>query len=103
MRWRTVRRVTAVVSMGLAAPLAIGAVGMAGATGEIYPVARRPRAARPVQPGDDEVSGVVALVAHLDQAHVEAIGTLAIGGRPPRPSACPACSRRAARRCADVA
>ncbi len=32
--------------------------------------------------GDDKVPGLVALVAHGDEVHVEAIGTLAIGGRP---------------------
>src|SRR3954463_1252319 len=31
--------------------------------------------------GDDKVPGLVALVAHGDQVHVEAIGTLAVGGR----------------------
>jgi CubicO group peptidase (beta-lactamase class C family) len=31
---------------------------------------------------DDKVPGLVALVAHGDEVHVEAIGTLAIGGRP---------------------
>src|SRR4051794_16902975 len=32
--------------------------------------------------GDDKVPGLVALVAHGDQVHVEAMGTLAVGGRP---------------------
>jgi hypothetical protein len=32
--------------------------------------------------GDGMVPGLVALVAHGDEVHVEAIGTLAIGGRP---------------------
>src|SRR3954449_12887356 len=32
--------------------------------------------------GDDKVPGLVALVADGDQVHVEAIGTLAVGGRP---------------------
>jgi CubicO group peptidase (beta-lactamase class C family) len=32
--------------------------------------------------GDDKVPGLVALVAQGDEVHVEAIGTLAIGGRP---------------------
>jgi len=32
--------------------------------------------------GDDKVPGMVALVAHRDEAHVEAIGTLSAGGRP---------------------
>src|SRR3954464_15520509 len=32
--------------------------------------------------GDDQVPGLVALVAHGDEVHVEAIGTLAVGGRP---------------------
>src|SRR4051812_50111589 len=32
--------------------------------------------------GDGKVPGLVALVAHGDQVHVEAIGTLAVGGRP---------------------
>jgi CubicO group peptidase (beta-lactamase class C family) len=32
--------------------------------------------------GDDKVPGLVALVAHGDEVHVEALGTLAIGGRP---------------------
>ena len=31
---------------------------------------------------DDNVPGLVALVAQGDEVHVEAIGTLAIGGRP---------------------
>jgi hypothetical protein len=34
--WRTVRRVAATVFLGLAVPGAVGAVGIAGATGEIY-------------------------------------------------------------------
>src|SRR4051812_5307759 len=37
-------------------------------------------AASPV--GEDGVPGLVALVAHGDDVHVEAIGSLAIGGRP---------------------
>jgi CubicO group peptidase (beta-lactamase class C family) len=32
--------------------------------------------------GDEDVPGLVALVAHGDQVHVEALGTLAIGGAP---------------------
>jgi hypothetical protein len=36
VRWRTVRRVAATVFVGLAVPGAVGAVGIAGATGEIY-------------------------------------------------------------------
>ena len=32
--------------------------------------------------GDEEVPGLVALVACGDQVHVEALGTLAVGGRP---------------------
>jgi CubicO group peptidase (beta-lactamase class C family) len=32
--------------------------------------------------GDDEVPGLVALVAHGDEVHAEALGTLAVGGRP---------------------
>jgi CubicO group peptidase (beta-lactamase class C family) len=32
--------------------------------------------------GDDKVPGLVALVAHGDEVHVEALGTLAVGGRP---------------------
>jgi CubicO group peptidase (beta-lactamase class C family) len=32
--------------------------------------------------GDDRVPGLVALVARGDQVHVEALGTLAIGGKP---------------------
>ena len=32
--------------------------------------------------GDDQVPGLVALVAHGDDVHVEALGTLAVGGRP---------------------
>lgn len=32
--------------------------------------------------GDGKVPGLVALVAHGDQVHVEAAGTLAVGGRP---------------------
>ena len=32
--------------------------------------------------GDDQVPGLVALVAHGDDVHVEAAGTLAVGGRP---------------------
>src|SRR3954467_8304641 len=31
--------------------------------------------------GDDKVPGLVALVAHGDEVHVDAIGTLAVGGR----------------------
>jgi putative intracellular protease/amidase len=36
MRWRTVRRVAATVLVGLLVPGAVAAVGIAGATGEIY-------------------------------------------------------------------
>jgi CubicO group peptidase (beta-lactamase class C family) len=32
--------------------------------------------------GDDKVPGLVALVAHGDEVHVEALGRLAVGGRP---------------------
>jgi CubicO group peptidase (beta-lactamase class C family) len=32
--------------------------------------------------GDEAVPGLVALVAHRDEVHVEALGSLAIGGRP---------------------
>ncbi|HEY4603474.1 MAG TPA: serine hydrolase domain-containing protein [Blastococcus sp.] len=32
--------------------------------------------------GDDKVPGLVALVAQRDHVHVEAIGRLAVGGRP---------------------
>src|SRR5262249_62410173 len=32
--------------------------------------------------GDDKVPGLVALVAQGDDVHVEALGTLAVGGRP---------------------
>jgi CubicO group peptidase (beta-lactamase class C family) len=32
--------------------------------------------------GDEKVPGLVALVAHGDEVHVEALGTLAVGGRP---------------------
>src|SRR4051812_14835313 len=32
--------------------------------------------------GDDTVPGLVALVAQGDEVHVEALGTLAVGGRP---------------------
>ena len=32
--------------------------------------------------GDDKVPGLVALVAHGDDVHVEALGRLAVGGRP---------------------
>src|SRR5215475_2210816 len=32
--------------------------------------------------GDDQVPGLVALVAHGEEVHVEAFGTLAVGGRP---------------------
>jgi CubicO group peptidase (beta-lactamase class C family) len=32
--------------------------------------------------GDDKVPGLVALVAHGDEVHVEALGTLAVGGGP---------------------
>ena len=46
MRWRTVRRVAAMVSLGLVVPVAVGAVGIAGATGEIYTA--RDRSAPPV-------------------------------------------------------
>jgi len=31
---------------------------------------------------DDKVPGLVALVAHGEEVHVEAIGRLAVGGRP---------------------
>ncbi len=34
--------------------------------------------------GDDKVPGLVALVAHGDQVHVEALGSLSIGGPPMR-------------------
>jgi CubicO group peptidase (beta-lactamase class C family) len=34
------------------------------------------------QVGDDKVPGLVALVAHGDDVHVEALGRLAVGGRP---------------------
>jgi putative intracellular protease/amidase len=43
MRWRTVRGVAATVLVGLVVPGAVGAVGIAGATGEIY-TARDPGA-----------------------------------------------------------
>jgi putative intracellular protease/amidase len=43
MRWRTVRRVAATVFVGLLVPGAVAAVGIAGATGEIY-TARDPSA-----------------------------------------------------------
>jgi hypothetical protein len=36
MRWRTVGRVAATVFVGLVVPGAVGAVGIAGATEEIY-------------------------------------------------------------------
>ena len=36
VRWRTVGRVAAIVLVGLLVPVAVGAVGIAGATGEIY-------------------------------------------------------------------
>jgi hypothetical protein len=32
--------------------------------------------------GDEKVPGLVALVACGDQVHVEALGTLAVGGNP---------------------
>jgi CubicO group peptidase (beta-lactamase class C family) len=32
--------------------------------------------------GENKVPGLVALVAHGDEVHVEAVGTLAVGGRP---------------------
>src|SRR5215831_5128117 len=32
--------------------------------------------------GDDKVPGLAALVAQADDVHVEALGTLAVGGRP---------------------
>jgi CubicO group peptidase (beta-lactamase class C family) len=32
--------------------------------------------------GEDKVAGLVALVAHGDEVHVEALGTLAVGERP---------------------
>ena len=32
--------------------------------------------------GDDKVPGLVALVSYRDEVHVEAMGTLAVGGRP---------------------
>jgi putative intracellular protease/amidase len=43
VRWRTVGRVAATVLVGLVLPVAVGAVGIAGATGEIY-TARGPSA-----------------------------------------------------------
>jgi hypothetical protein len=43
MRWRTVRRVAATMVVGLAVSDAAGAVGIAGATGEIYTLAARRR------------------------------------------------------------
>jgi hypothetical protein len=52
MRWRTVRRVTAAVVVGLV-PVAVGAVGIARAAGEVYtardgaPPPRRRRTTRP--------------------------------------------------------
>ena len=46
MKWRTVRRVAATVSLGLVVPVAVGAVGIAGATREIYTA--RDRSAPPV-------------------------------------------------------
>ena len=42
----------------------------------------RDAAARHV--GDEDVPGLVALVAHGDEVHVEALGTLSIGGAPVR-------------------
>src|SRR6266571_3870494 len=43
---------------------------------------KRLRAAAEQHVGDDRVPGLVALVASGDQVHVEALGTLAVGGRP---------------------
>jgi hypothetical protein len=43
MRWRRVGRLAATVLLGLAVPVAVGAVGIAGATDEIY-TARDPSA-----------------------------------------------------------
>ena len=49
MRWRTVGRVAATVLVGLVLPVAVGAVGIAGARKGIYTVrdaARRPPGSR---------------------------------------------------------
>src|SRR5438128_3712445 len=43
---------------------------------------KRLRAAAEQHVGDDRVPGLVAMVARGDQARVEALGTLAVGGRP---------------------
>jgi hypothetical protein len=43
MRWRRVGRLAATVLLGLAVPVAVGAVGIAGATDELY-TARDPNA-----------------------------------------------------------
>jgi CubicO group peptidase (beta-lactamase class C family) len=42
----------------------------------------RLRAAAEQHVGDERVPGLVALVAHGDQVHADALGTLAIGGKP---------------------
>jgi CubicO group peptidase (beta-lactamase class C family) len=42
------------------------------------------RAAAARHVGDEDVPGLVALVAHGDEVHVEALGTLSIGGAPVR-------------------
>ncbi len=66
-RWRTVRRAAAVIVTGLVASVAVGAVGVAGATGGIYP----PRSssappiaadtAGPPSPGPGRPTAVVVL------------------------------------------
>src|SRR4029453_6493802 len=47
MRWRTIRRVGAAAVVGLVVPVAVGAIGIATATAEIY-TARDPSAHAPV-------------------------------------------------------
>jgi hypothetical protein len=47
MRWRTIRRVAATALVGLVVPVAVGAIGIATATAEIY-TARDPSAHAPV-------------------------------------------------------
>ena len=59
--------------------------------------------------GDDKVPGLVALVAHGDEVHVEALGTLAVGGGPVERASLfivmavvQACGMAGSRNCADA-
>jgi hypothetical protein len=48
--------------------------------------------------GEDKVPGLVALVAQGGDVHVEALGTLAVGGRPVERGRCSGSRRRRSRR-----